>query len=148
MASYAVPIANAIATAITGVSGAPTVAVRKQDALHASELTSAYCIVSVEREAAESRAFEGSILKQYWLIVSLYRKLAPTVGDIGSNLDSNPALVLSIKQACDLTALSGVSVVYDVDLVDAAEWEQQPFGVGVEVSRFGLVVRTSEPRNG
>ena len=104
-------------------------------------------LVTVQRERPADRAFGGVIGKEYSLIVAVYRALTPP-GDVTSTPDANPALVLACKQALDGGSLAGVDVVWDVDLVDSAEWENRPFGQGMEVSRFGLLVRTSEPQNG
>ena len=145
--SYAADIITAIKTVAAGVAGAPAlVEARKENTLHPREANDAV-IVTVERERLIGRAFGGTVIKEYQIIVGVYHQLSPP-GDITSGLNANPQYVLDCKQALDVAALSGVSAVWDVTLVDNDEWEKQFFKTGMEVSYFGLLVQTSEPQNG
>lgn len=145
MASYAKQIADAVVGVIQGVQGAPaTVQYRKANSLYAKEQKPAV-IVSIEDETKLGRAFEGTIHKQYKVVIGIYRLC---LADIASDLDLSPQFILRVKQALDRASLTGVTVAWDVDLVDNPEWENQPFGNGMEVSMFGLLVTTTEPQNG
>ncbi len=131
MASLAKDIADAVVTVLGSVSGAPaTIQVRKEGTV-GPRITKPIVVVNVEDERVVGRAFGGVILKEYKVVVSIFRINA---GNIASDLDLSP--------------LAGVSAVYDVDLADNPEWEHQKFSEGAEVSRFGLLYHTSEPRNG
>ena len=145
MASYAKPIADSFVATILGLPGAPAlVKHRKENTLMGRE-TPPGVIVSIGDERRVGRTFEGTILKEYEFIVGIYRT---NLADVSTNLDLNPEFILKVKQALDVGTVSAVPVVWDVDLVDSPEWERQPFGQGWEVSRFGLLVKTAEPRNG
>lgn len=144
MPSYAKQIGDAIVAVIGGLPGAPQlIKLRKDNAILGRESPPAV-IVTVESEAKAGRAFEGTIHKEYKVVIGIFRAC---LADVSSNLDLNPAFILECKQAFDVTTLAGASVVWDIDLVDNPEWEHQPFGQGWEVSRFGLLVKTTEPQN-
>ena len=143
--SYQEQIADAIVTVLGALSGAPAlVEYRKQDALHPGDSNEAV-IVSAGYQRMTGRAFEGTVYKDYGFQVSVYRTF---LGDLTADVDTNPAYVQLAKQALDLPALSGVPVVFDVELVQDAAWENNQFPTGSEVSRFGVLVRTAEPQNG
>lgn len=144
--SYRKQIADAIVDVLDGLSGAPAlVEYRKDDVLWPDEANAAV-IVTGGFERVTDRAFEGTVFKDYGFQIAVYRESG---GAMSSNMDTNPAYVERAKQALDTTSLAGVTVVRDVDLVENPEaWERQPFRDGVEVSRFGLLVRTNEPQNG
>jgi hypothetical protein len=145
VASYAASIGSAVASVLSGLGGAPPIVeFRKADVLHPREGNNA-AIVTVRRIGPDGRAFEGTILKNYGVQVAVYRDCQ---GDVSTGTDINPSFVQAAKQALDLASLSGVSAVWDVDLVEDDAWEPLEFKNGVEKSVFGLLVRTSEPQNG
>lgn len=146
MPSYQKQIADALVTSLAAVSGATaTVEYRKADVVtprDAYPLT----LVTPGFQRPAGRAFEQVIHKEYGFQVSIYRE---TSGDLTAGIDTNPTYIQAAKQACDVASLTGAPVVWDVDLVDDPDaWERQEFVKGVEVSRFGLLVRTTEPQNG
>lgn len=145
MASYAKPIADAFVATILGLPGAPILVKQRKDNAIMGRETPPAVIVSIETERKVGRSFEGTILKEYEIIVGIFRTC---LADVSTNLDLTPEFIMKVKQALDVPTLAAVPVVWDVDLVDNAEWEHQPFGQGWEVSRFGLLVKTAEPRNG
>ncbi len=144
--SYQKQIADAIVTALQAVSGAPaTVEYRKADVVHKFE-TLPVCIVTAGFRRPTGRAFEGTVFYDNGFQVAVYRDCR---GDVSTATDLNPLFVQTAKQALDLPTLSGLSaLVRDVDLVEDQAWEAQAFKDGVEVSRFGLLIRTNEPQNG
>ena len=145
MASYAKKIGDAIVAKILNVQGSPvTVKQRKDNSILGRE-TPPIVVVTIESEQKVGRAFEGVIFKEYAIIVGFFRKC---LADISTELDITPEFILRTKQALDITAFVSVPEVWDVDLADNPEWEHQDFGKGMEVSRFGLLVKTSEPQNG
>lgn len=145
MASYAVPIAQAFGAVIVAVPGSPSlVEVRAIAAAHPRDPVEGVFIAPA-RERKTGRAFGGSVYKEYDFVVTILRQRQ---GDVTTGIDANPALILAIKQAVDRPTLAGVPQVWDVDLVDNAEWENKAFGQGYEMSQFGLLARTIEPQNG
>lgn len=145
MASYAKSIADALVTTISGIVGAPELVKQRKDNTLMGRETPPGVIVSIGDERKVGRTFEGTIFKEYEIIVGIYRTC---LADVSTNLDLTPEFILKVKQALDVGTIASVPVVWDVDLVDNPEWEHQPFGQGWEVSRFGLLVKTAEPRNG
>lgn len=145
MASYAGTIASQLGSRIATVTSAPSlVEVRAIGAAHPRDAT-AGVFVAIGGERHTGRAFGDSIFKEYDFVVTVIRQRQ---GDISSNLDVNPSFILGVKQALDMTTMTAVPVVWDVDLVDNPEWENRAFGQGYEMSQLGILVRTNEPRNG
>ena len=149
MSSYAKQIGDAIVTVIQGLSGAPSlVQLRKENVLLSREEITEVdgaVIVAVGLETPVNITTGGTIFKEYIARVMYARK---NPGKVATELDTNPAFVLRMKQALDITSLAGVPVVWSVDLIEAEEWEEDEFGKAAEVSTFGLKVHTNEPRNG
>lgn len=157
MASYFLPIANAVKTLLDAIPGAPTVIVRKESVLHARERdtlgASPICVVSLADERVESWSAMGNgggdlgtIAKSYTIAITVYRSNATAA--LSTTLATNPDFLLSAKQALHRVTLSGVPVVWDSQLMEHSEWEEQSFGVGMEASTFAVMYRTAEPRNG
>ncbi len=128
--------------------------VRKADEVHPREVTAAFAAVIVtngdSREVqavsgAGSATDQGDVLKSYEIGVSIY---GASHGNVSTDLDTHPAFVLRCKQALNKITLAGVPTVYGTKLVDNAEWEQNAFGAGGEVSRFGLIFLNAETRLG
>lgn len=139
-------IADAMVTALAALSGAPSIVeYRKKDGLYPEEGNSAI-ILTAGFQRPTGYVFGDGVTKGYGYQISVYRE---SQGETTSNIDVNPTLVELAKRALDATSLSGVSTVWSVDIVDDPEaWERQPFRDGCEVSRFGVLVKTCEPRNG
>ena len=143
MPSYAIPIGNAIVARIASLPGAPsTVILRKENVQYTID-TNPCVVVTVGMETPISLTFGGSILKTYTVGISIYRDNA---GNLSSTMNLNPDFTLLCKQALDDVQLIGVPVVWSVDIIEAQEWEDQPFGQASEVSTFGLTVHTAELR--
>jgi hypothetical protein len=145
MPSYAKPIADAVVNVLASLTGAPATVVSRKDNSMEGRDSKPIVIVSWGIERKTGRTTGGTVFKEYEIVVGIFRSCQ---ADIESNKDLSPTYILTAKQALDKTSLAGVPVVWDIDLVDDPEWEHQPFGQGMEVSRFGLVVRTNEPQNG
>lgn len=155
MASFAIPIANAVRTVIANLSNAPSlVEVRKADVLHPREMTVAFCAVIIttgdEREigavsGAGSATDQGDVLKSYEIGISIY---GANFGNLGSDMNQHPDFVLAVKQALNKTSLAGAPSVYGTKLIDNAQWERQTFQDSSEVSRFGLLFLNAETRLG
>lgn len=150
MASVFKPITDAVATALTGVSGMPTVVVRKTDAMRARE-TPPICIVSYGNDAPAGWATTGdgntdlgTIGKTYSVVVAIYRTSLADIADSATN----PDLIEAAKQALNGGTVSGVSNVWSTELESHPEWESQPFGQGAEVSRFAVHFEAAESRIG
>ena len=146
MASYAKPIADAVVAVIQSLAGGPSlVAYRKENVTYTTDnLDNGVIVVTIGMETPIDKAFGGSILKTYTVGITYY---ITNAGNLSTTMDSLPAFVLKVKQALDGTSLSGVGVVWNVDIIEANEWEDVAFAGGVEASTFGLTVYTAEPRN-
>lgn len=155
MASYAIPIANAVRTVVAALTNAPPlVEVRKMDTVHPREATTSFsaCIITLGevrlvggQMGGGSDANLGPVQKTYEVGITIY---GTNFGDISSNMDTHPEFVLRVKQALNKTALAGVPTVYDTELFEHPTWESQMFAQAGEVSRFGILYFNSEPRNG
>lgn len=150
MASAFKPICDAVKTVLDGVSGAPTVVVRKRDVVRVRD-TLPVCVVSYGSDAPAGWATTGNgttdlgtIGKTYAVVVAIYRA---NLGDVADSA-TNPDFVQVAKQALNTGTLSGVSSVWLTELQAHDEWEGQPFKDGVEVSRFVLLYDTAESRIG
>ena len=70
------------------------------------------------------------------------------LGDIETDLTTNPGHVETAKQALNTVTLAGASTVWNTELLEDAAWEGQFFAEGVEVSEFGINFYSAEGRNG
>lgn len=147
MASYAKPIADAVVAVIRALPGGPGLVVfRKADVTYTTDaLDNGVIVVTVGMETPTSKTFDNSILKTYTVGITYY---ITNAGNLTSTMDALPEFVLKAKRALDGTSLAGMSVVWSVDIIEAAEWEDQKFGTATEASTFGLTVHTAEPRTG
>ncbi len=143
MPSYANAIGEAVKNIIRVLPAAPTTYFRKENVVYDAD-TFPIVVITIGLETPVGNTFGGSILKTYTVAISIYRE---NVGNLTSLMDQNVQFVLMCKQALDGTSLVGVPVVWSVDIIEASEWEDQPFGQGAEVSTFGLNVQTAELRN-
>lgn len=155
MASFAVPIANAVKTIVTALTGAPSlVQVSKTDVIHPRDITSAFAAVIITMgdeieigsvSGAGTSTDQGDVLKSYQIGITIY---GTNFGNISTDLSSHPDFVLACKQALNKTTLSGVPSVYGSRLVSNSEWESTAFGDGNEMSVFGMVFWNAETRLG
>ena len=146
-------IADAVATVITSISGAPaTVEVRKDDAFRSREtlplaivtMGAARKILAVSGEGSSTN--QGDVCYAYEIGVTIYRD---NRADLSTNLDAQPDYVHRCKQALAKKTLAGAPTVYGSQIVDdPSAWEHQPFGDGHEVSRFGAIFLSAETRLG
>ena len=150
MASQFKPIADAVATAVAAVTGAPTTVVRKRDVVKPRD-TLPICVVSYGADAdagwatcGDGATDKGTIGKAYSVVIAVYRSNLADVADSATN----PDLIEAIKQALNVGTLSGVSTVWSTALETHDEWEAQPFGESAEVSRFVLHFGAAESRVG
>lgn len=151
MSSVFKPIADAVVSVLSGLSGAPTVQLRKTDALFGRDNPPMVIVtmgderVTNELSGAGTPTDLGDVRKSYQIGITIYRDCR---ADIDSNLTLNPDFILLAKQALNKNTLVGVSAVRDTKLVDHPEWENQPFGKSFEVSTFGVVFFAWETRLG
>lgn len=147
MPSYEIAIGDGIATTVRGVSGAPgLVEQRAIGAAHPRDPVEAV-YVAVGDGRPTGYTFGDRVRKEYEVVVTSIRR-RPQLGDITQDLDTGPDFLKRCKQALDGPTIAGVPVVWDVALVESPTWENVAFGQGYEMSQFGLLVRTDEPRNG
>ena len=152
MPSYSTPIAEAVVTQLTGLtpSGCP-IEFRKTASLVSRESVPRVIVTSAKEMQSNRGTFGGlqagkygTVEKAYTVQITVYQSnQAELEGD-----DVNPSFILAAKQKLNTWDLPGVDVVYDSDLVENLEWENQPFGAGVQQSYFAMVFYTAEPRNG
>jgi hypothetical protein len=151
--AYVTTIAESVVAVLANLGGAPDlVEFRKTDVLHpreADELVESDEAGAIIVTAGDVVPFMdltgGDVLRKYQIGVSIYKRLG---GKFSSEKTVNPDLVLACKQALHRTSLAGASTVFDTDLVESPEWENQAFKDGWEVSRFGVIFNSAEPRNG
>lgn len=140
--------ATRVKAVLAGLSGAPTVDIRKVFAVHPDDATT-LCIVSfgsdVTDEWATVAGTGGSTGKVFQIIVSY---IAPSQGDLESSLTTVPTFWEDAKRALNLGSLSGLASVWNVIIESSEAWEKQPFGDGRERSDMGITVHCSELRNG
>lgn len=145
-------IADAVKTLLATVTGIPgTIYIRKDDALYGRD-TVPLCIVSMPDEDGQT-AFEtfgtdnstdlGTVGKVYRIGVSVYRS---NTGDLSSTIDTNPSLILAIKQKIGKPKI--ISTVTDYAILGMHEWEVSEFKNGAEVSRILMSYTNAEARNG
>ncbi len=147
MPSYEFAIGTGIRDVIAAVDGAPDmVELRAMGAAHPRDPVEAVYI-AVPNHRMLGYTFGDRVRKEYDVVVTSIRR-RPQLGDITQDLDTGPAFLKLCKQALDGATISGVPVVWDVTLVDDPTWERQAFSQGYEMSQFGLLVKTDEPRNG
>lgn len=144
--SYQKQIADAVVTALQGVTGAPSTVEYRRSDVRLPRDALPLMIVTGGFQRPTERAFGGTIFKDYGFQVTVYREC---LGDLTGGIDSNALLFQNAKQALDLPTLAGLSsFVRDVDLVEDRDWEPLELNGGIEKSAFGLLVRTNEPTNG
>jgi hypothetical protein len=155
MASHIYNIATAVKTVISGVNGVPTnIDIRKKDSPHVDDCPILIITLGDELEPSFQvmgggvSGDYGTVGKRYLIGISIYTK---NLGDLSTDVDDHPALVLRIKQAIDQPLNTGgvpeSATVWNTELKDHPEWEQQEFSKGVEVSRFALIFESAEARN-
>lgn len=151
MASFFKTIADAVRQVVSTVPGCPQrIEVRDNDQLESREEDD-FVIVTLGEDpevwgtTAVSSSTLGDVGKAYMIGVTLYhRKIAdPTV-----NLNAAPEFVLKCKQALDKPSLAQAPSVYGTQLVENPAWEDQEFTKGLQVTRFGMIFLSAEPRNG
>ncbi len=155
MASFAIPIANAVRNIIAGLPNAPAIVeVRKLDTTHPREISATFIAVIVtiadEREemavsGAGTATDQGDVLKSYEIAVSIY---GTNFGNVSTDMSSHPDFVLACKQALNKKSLTGVPSVYGTKLLENSAWERVGFKIGNEVSHFGLLFYNAETRLG
>lgn len=148
MASTWFTVGGQIASIIGGVAGAPAfVELRKTFVIH--PLVQGIgdpdqgVIVSGGTEKTLGYSFEGSTANAYGYVVSIYDRTTPVV----DATDTRPTFLELVKEALSVTTIAGTPI-WDFEIADKTEWENQPFKQGGEISQFGLLYRTSEPTNG
>jgi hypothetical protein len=147
MPSYAIAIGDGIRITIAAQPGSPDlVEQRAIGVAHPRDPVEAVYVAMGDVRVL-GYTFGGRIRKEYEAVITSIRR-RPQLGDITQDLDTGPDFLKRCKQALDGTSIVGVPVVWDVTLVDDPVWEQQAFAKGYEMSQFGLLVRTDEPRNG
>lgn len=143
MASTSKLIADKIVSTIQGVAGAPSlVQWRKTEVFYPNKTggdPSTGIIVSEGTDRIIRRHFGQCADHEYAYQVAYFKPTTPLVtGD-----DTNPAFFTLVKTALSVTSFAGTPV-WDFDLAERSEWENQPFSDGVEVSRCGVIYRTNE----
>lgn len=155
MASYAKTIASAVVSVIQGLATAPAQTVlRKFDTLllpDKSLASNIVCIVTLSQEQAiVAQSFGngstdfGTVVRAYLIGITLYKLHNAT---LQTNVDSLPAMALSIEQALNKPTLSGAPSVVDTQLEPFTEFEQGNFKDGYEVLKCHCVFFSAENRN-
>lgn len=139
-------IADAIVDIIQALAGAPsTVEWRKTEVWHPyPDDPETGIVITAGPEKPTTRFTGRGVVMEYPFQVSYFKSTTP---DVAAD-DVNPAFFQLVKNALGVTALSGADRVWDFELAERSEWESVPFRDGTEVSRFGVLYRTSEPSNG
>ncbi len=148
MASTWKSVGDQIVAIVAAVAGAPAfVELRKTFVVHPLQAGTgdpdSGVIVSGGLEKTAGYTFGVSVLNDLGYVVSIYTRSLPAV----DATDTRPTFLQLCKEALSVTEIAGTPV-WDFDMVDKSEWENQPFGKGGELSQFGVLYRTSEPRNG
>ena len=152
MASYFKTIADAARTVAAAQSGAPALCeVRDTDVVHPRDVVPCLIVtMGGEQEigaasGAGTSTDQGDRLMAYQLGFTEYRHRP---GTNSTDLSLNQDFILLAQQALNKTTLTGATTVYGTKLVRRDAWEHQPFGQGWEVSRWGMIFWSSEPRLG
>lgn len=153
MPSYSTPIAEAVVSLLSGITplGCP-VEFRRTDSLVSRETIPRVIVTNAQETQLDRGTFGaegdvdsfGTVEKAYPIQIAIYES---NQGELQGN-DVNPAFILRAKQLLNKPYLTAVPAVFDTDLLQNWEWENQPFRDGGQVSRFGLLFYTAEPRNG
>lgn len=148
MASTWKTVGDKIVTIVAAVTGAPAfVVLRKTFVVHPVQAGTgdpdSGVIVSGALEKTAGYSYEGSTANNLGYVVSVYTRTPPTV----NATDTRPTFLELCKEALSVTTITGTPV-WDFEVLDKSEWENQPFGNGGELSQFGVLYRTSEPTNG
>lgn len=151
MPSYFKTVADAVRQVVSGVPGCPQrIEVRDNDQLESRE-DDDFVVITLGEDpelwgttAGGINDF-GDVAKGYMIGITLYhRKLTdPTV-----NLNAAPEFVLKCKQALNKPTLAQAPSVFDTRLVENPAWENQDMDKGLQVTRFGMIFSSIEPRNG
>lgn len=150
MAAEHTTIANAVATVISGVSGAPArVFVRDTDVVHPGESP---CVIVTMGEAYTIRQYsgagtatdQGDKLVGYQIGVSIYAENQVANSTLGTRQD----FIRDCVHALSAKTLSGAPTVYGCQIERRAAWENRPFKAGVEKSVFAVTFFSAETRLG
>lgn len=147
-------IADAVKTALASVSGIPaTIYIRKSDALYGRD-TLPICIVSMPDEdgspvfqtfGSDNSTDLGTVGKVYRVGVTVYDT---NTGDLNSNIDTRPSLILAIKQKIGRPKIGSIATVTDYDVLGMHDWEPDELKAGAEVTRILMSYTSAEARNG
>ena len=154
MPAYFLRIANAVKSALAGISGAPsTIVVREEDGVKPRD-SYPIVIITLGEEGLDPQLDvtggttaddQGDIGVTYPIGVSIYReKFGNTTAD-----DTNLSYVQRAQQVLGRARPFGeVPTVYRGELVRNSAWEGQEHAKGIEVSRFAVIFHNAEPRCG
>lgn len=152
--SYIPPIANAVMSVISGLSGAPSfIQYREQDQIGSGDTRPCVIVTTDEEQlmpevdvsGASSNTDLGDVGKIYPIGISIYSE---RLGDITTDPETRQDFVITVQHALNKNSLAGVPTVWGTKLVRRDTWEHRAMKDGFEYSTFAILFYSAEPRLG